>query len=148
MTDTLVKILVNKEDVLAQDSSGVRRVLDSFIPHLLDRNRNSVEILVNGYNNDQRELYLIPEVRTWFHRLFDITPDLFYWMDMRDDRLLLYALMMRSPVRVKGGATIKPEDMQEFLLWGFSQLNEFCNNYNLDPTPSNLHITECVNSMI
>jgi hypothetical protein len=80
MTDTPVTILVNREKVLAKDASRVRRVLDSFVPLFLEKNRNNVAVLVTGYNDDKRELCQIPEVRTWFHSLFDITPDLFYWM--------------------------------------------------------------------
>jgi hypothetical protein len=148
MTDTPVTILINKEEVLAQDASRVRRVLDSFFPLLLEKNRNSVAVLVTGYDDDQRELFLIPEVQAWFHRLFDIAPDLFYWMDMRNGRLLLYALMRCSPVRVEGGTTIRPEDMQEFHMWGFSRLNVFCNTHQLDPTPSNQHIAACIKETI
>ena len=148
MTDTPVTILVNREDVLAQDASRVRRVLDSFVPLLLKKNRNTVEVLVTGYDNDKRELYQISEVGTWFHRLFDITPDLFNWMNMSNNRLLLNALMMHSPVRVQGGTTIRPDDIQKFLIWGFSRLNVFCNTHHLDPTPSNKHITACIKEAI
>jgi hypothetical protein len=148
MTDTPVTILINRVEVLAQDASRVRRVLDSFVPLLLEKNRNAVEVLVTDYNDDKRELYQIPEVRTWFHRLFDITPDLFYWMNMSHNRLLLHALMMHSPIRVQGGATIRPEDMQKFLMWGFFRLNVFCSTHHLDPTPSNKHITECIKEAI
>jgi hypothetical protein len=148
MTDTPVTILINREEVLAQDASRVRRVLDSFIPLLLERNRNAVALLITGYDDDQRELFLIPEVRTWFHRLFDITPDLFYWMDMGNGRLLLHALMMRSPVRVEGGTTIRPEDIQEFLIWGYSGLDVFCTTHHLDPLSSNQHITVCIKGVV
>jgi hypothetical protein len=148
INDMPVTILINKEKVLAQDASRVRRVLDSFAPLLLEKNRNAVVVLVTGYNDDQRELFLIPEVRPWFHRLFDIVPDLFYWMDMRNGRLLLHALMMHPPVRVAGGTTIRPENMRDFLIWGFSRLNVFCNTHQLDPTPSNQHITACIKEAI
>jgi hypothetical protein len=148
MTETPVTILINKEEVLAQDASRVHRVLDPFVPLLLEKNRNAVAVLVTGYDDDQLELFLISEVRTWLHRLFDIVPDLLYWMDMGNGRLLLYALMMGSPVQVEGGTSIRPEDMQEFLMWGFSGLNVFCNTHHLDPTSSNQHITTCIKGAI
>lgn len=137
-------IQVRKEDVLFQDTSDVRDILDSFVPTLLDRNRNAITVHLNGYNDDSRELFFIPEVRTWFHRLFDTIPDLFFWMSMMDECLPLYALMMFKPVRVEGGSVIRPEDMQKFLVWGFNGLNEFCDKHDLDPNPSNKHITNCL----
>jgi hypothetical protein len=146
--DAAATILITKEEILIRDVSHVRSILDSFIPTLVERNRNGVEILITDYDDDERELFLIPEVRPWFHRLFDVIPDLFFWMDMSNGRLLLYALMMRSPVRVEGGTTIIPEDMQEFLTWGFSHLNVFCKMHDFDPEPSNQHINTCIKESI
>jgi hypothetical protein len=57
MTDTPVTILINKEEVLTQDASRERRVLDSFVPLLLEKNRNATAVLVTGYDDDQRELF-------------------------------------------------------------------------------------------
>lgn len=147
MPDALVTIQVSREELLRQDVSRVRRILDSFVPGLLKRNRNAISVEVMGYDDDPRELFLIPEVRKWFHRLFDVTPDWFYWMDMSNDRLLLHALMMFSPVRVEGGTTIRPEDVQAFLMWGFPGLNVFCKNLQIDPTLSSQHVFACVKAM-
>jgi len=36
---------------------------------------------------------------------------------------------------------ITPEDMQEYLIYGFTGLNEFCKKHNLDPEPTNKMIT-------
>jgi hypothetical protein len=133
--------------VLIRDVSRVRRLLDSFLSTLDERNRNAVNVLITDYD-DERELFLIPEVRQWYQSLFHVIPDLFYWMDMSDGRLFLYSLMMHSPIHVDGGTIIRSEDMQEFLKWGFSHLNMFCRIHNLDPTPSNLHINTCFNKSI
>lgn len=137
-------ILVSADEVRAKDASGVRNVIDTFVPALLRRNRNALIILVNGFNDDPRELYLIPEVRTWFHRLFDEVPELFYWANLEDTRFLLFGLMMFSPLRVSRGSTLSPEDMQRFLLWGYGGLNVFCSAHQLDPEPSNAHIFRCL----
>jgi hypothetical protein len=144
MMDALITIMVEKSEVLTQDVSRVRKILDSFLPTLASRNRNNVVILVNGYDDDSRELFLIAEVRTWFHRLFDAVPELFFWMDMHQQRLPFYALMMGEPVRGNGGTTVSSGDMGKFMLWGYTNLNEFCARHNFDATPSNSHILSCL----
>ncbi len=148
MGDTTVIILIEKAEVLAQDVSQVRRTLDAFMPEGAESNRNSIIVLINGYDEDGRELYSIPEVRTWFNHLFEAVPELFYWMDMSKGRLLYHALMMRSPIRVKGGTAVSPEEMQQFLMWGFSRLNVFCQRHHFDPASSNEHITACIRETI
>jgi hypothetical protein len=148
MGDTTGIILISKAEVLAQDVSQVRRTLDALMPEGAENNRNGVIVLIDGYNEDGRELYSVPEVKTWFHRLFDAVPELFYWMDMSNGRLLYHALMMRSPIRVEGGTAVSPEDMQQFLRWGFSHLNVFCQRHQFDPASSNEHITACVREAI
>ena len=100
--NTPVTILVSKDEIVSENVSGVRGILDSFVPILIDRNRNRVTIMINGYDTDSRELFLINEVRKWFHHLFDIVPELFFWLDMRPPWLTFYATMFGTPVRVQG----------------------------------------------
>ena len=144
MTDALVTIMVEKGEILNEDVSRVRQILNSFIPQLFDRNRNGVVILINGYDEDSRDLYRVAEVRTWYHRLFDAVPEFFFWMDMRQKRLAFYALMMGEPQRVDGGTTVSAEDMRKFMVWGHTKLNIFCQAHGLDPSPSNDHIKQCL----
>ena len=138
--NTPVTILVSKDEIVSESVSGVRGILDSFVPILIDRNRNRVTIMVNGYNTDSRELFLINEVRKWFHHLFDVVPELFFWMDMRPPWLTFYAIMFGTPVREQGGTTISREDLQRFLVWGYQNLNVFCSAHGISPDLSNEHI--------
>ncbi|HXG28298.1 MAG TPA: chlororespiratory reduction 6 domain-containing protein [Nevskiales bacterium] len=144
MSETSGIILVEAAEVLTCDTRHVRKTLDSLIPKHMGDNRNGVVILINGYDDDPQELFLIPEVRKWFHSLFDNVPDLFFWMNMGSGRLMFYALMMGKPIRIHGGTTIRSEDMRKFLKWGFYQLNIFCKRHGIDPEPSNQHILECL----
>jgi len=121
-----VTITVSKEAILAHDVGRVREILDSFVPDLIDRNRNRVELEILGYGNDSRELFLIDEVRHWYHTLFDCTPDLFFWMNLRSPWLTFYAIMFGTPVCLAGGTTVSPDDLQRFLVWGYQSLNGFC----------------------
>lgn len=134
-------IRVGQEWILSRNISFVRNLLNTFIPKLLERNRNKVRIEIIGYEQDPRQLFLINEVRAWFHKLFDEIPELFYWMDMSDNYLEFYALMMFTPKRVEGGTILSPEDMQKFLTWGYVNLNEFCAKYAISPDSTNQHIS-------
>jgi hypothetical protein len=146
MLDVRSTINVSKAEVLSLDVRGVRRILDSVLADRaeLERNRNNVAIYVLGYDNDSRELYLIPEVRKWFHRLFDEVPELFYWMNMRENFLVFYALMMQRPIKVEGGTIVSPEDMQQFLVWGYERLNLFCAEQRLNADATKSHISACL----
>ena len=142
--NTPVTILVSKDEIVSENASGVRGILDSFVPILIDRNRNRVTIMINGYDTDSRELFLINEVRKWFHHLFDVVPELFFWLDMRLPWLTFYATMFGTPVRVQGGTTISSEDLQRFLVWGYQNLNVFCSTHGISPDLSNEHIRSAI----
>src|SRR5215831_20778651 len=73
-----VTIMISREEIVSEDVSRVRTILNTFVPTLVERNRNRVTIMVEGYNDDPRELFLINEVRKWFHHLFDAVPELFF----------------------------------------------------------------------
>ena len=139
-----VTIAVNKNEVLALDTSRVRRILDDFMPELADRNRNGVVILVNGYEDDPRELVIIPEVRAWFNRIFEVVPEIFFWMDLRPPYLTFYAIMASTPIRRDGGKTLSADDIKKFMVWGYTSLNRFCAAHNLDRGPSNAHVLTCL----
>ena len=139
-----VTIQVNKDEILALDTSRVRRILDTFIPELVDRNRNGVTVLVNGYEADPRELIVIPEVRAWFRRLSEVVPEIFFWMDLRPPFFTFYAIMASTPIRRDGGTTLSADDLKKFMIWGYTGLNLFCQTHNFDPGPSNAHIKQCI----
>lgn len=139
-----VTITVNKYEILRLDVSGVRNILDGFPPDLVERNRNGVTILVNGYEDNPRELVIIPEVRLWFHRLFEVVPEIFFWMDLRPPYLTFYAIMASAPVRRDGGTSLSAEDLKNFMLWGYTNLNVFCKAHGFHPGPSNEHIKNCI----
>ncbi len=141
-----VTILISKDEIVSVNASRVREILDSFVPTLIDRNRNRVNIMVNGYDDDSRQLFLIGEVRKWFHHLFDVVPELFFWMDMLPPWLAFYSIMFGTPVRAEGGTTVSKEDSQRFLVWGYQNLNIFCSTHGVSPDLSNEHIRCAIES--
>ena len=121
---------------------GVMEILDSFIPHLIDHNRNRMEFEVLGYEEDPREIYEIPEVRQFFQRFFQIYPGLFFWLNTRSHMMLLMAIYVFKPIRVDNNTTISNTDFQKFLKEGFIGLNLFSKKYGLDPDPTNKAIKQ------
>jgi hypothetical protein len=119
-----VIIQVSHVEVTQCDPSRIARILEDFVPHLLDRNRNRVQIEVMGY--DQRELFDIPEVRKYFTALFELHAGLFYWIDVSSSILVFLGLMLFEPNRVAGRVGLLPRDMQVYHARGFAGLNSFC----------------------
>jgi hypothetical protein len=141
---TPVTILVSKEEILSGDVSRVRSILDSFVPEALENNRNRIIVNVLGYSDDSRELYLIGEVRNWFHCLFDSVPELFFWLNLTQPWLTFYAIMHGTPIRQNEGTTVSREDLEHFLIWGYEQLNQFCNKHSVPVEPSNTHVRNAI----
>lgn len=145
MTETPpVIISIPRIAVETCNPAPVAEILNSFIPHLCDRNRNRVQFEVLGYLEDPRELYDITEVRLYYQALFDKYPGLFYWIDTDSHMLLLFALMLHEPIRSQGQVTVSPADLQSFLLSGFVGLNEFCQYHGLSQEPANQAIRRWV----
>ena len=144
----LCLIQVSKQEILAKDTSRVIDILDSFIPNLLERNRNGVQIEVNGYNADKRELFHIDEVREYFKTLFENVPHLFYWMDFNSFMPLFLGLMLYKPMRVSGQVTISSRNLQEFVYLGFLGLNEFCTQHHISVESTNNLINKWLNDQV
>lgn len=137
-----VTIQISREEIASRDVSRVREILDSFNPVLLERNRNRVQIEIQGFGDDSLELFLINEVRRWFHALFDAVPEIFYWMDMSEQWFTYYTLMFNHPITTEGSTTTSAEGVQRFMLWSFENLNRFCSAHDVSPEPCNQHLKE------
>jgi len=132
-----VIIQVSRDEVENIDTSGVIGILDSFVPDLIDRNRNRVQIEVLGYADDPRELFDIPEIRRYFAKLFEDSDSLLFWIAIDSHMFIFLGLMLYEPVRVKGRVTLKPLHLQAFLQRAFVKLNRFCEQYQQSPEPTN-----------
>src|SRR5690242_947105 len=121
-----VTIQVSQAEVADCDTDRLSQILDSFVPRLLDRNRNRVQIEVMGYGADARELFDVPEVRAYFGAVFERNPGLFYWIDVSSYMFIFLGLMLFEPYRVGAKVGLRPRDMQTYLSKGFKGLNVFC----------------------
>ena len=142
-----VTIQVSKREIHSYDVSRASDILASFVPVLLEKNRNRVQIEVLEFNEDPRELYDIPEVRNYFQILFRDNPGLFYWIDVESYMFIFLGLMLYEPYRVEGRAGLTPVDMQSYLIKGFTGLNKFCESTGASPDETNTTINQNLRSL-
>ena len=140
-----VVIQISRQEVTGRAPQRVAEIINSFIPSLLERNRNRVQLEVFGYGDDPRELFDIAEVRAYFRDLREIFPGMFYWLDTYADgfTFILMGLLLYTPIRVGNGqVTISSSDLQDFLTSGYVELNAFCKHYGISADATNRSIKE------
>jgi len=135
-------IQISRREVELCNTSGVTAILTSWVPTLLERNRNRVQMEVLGYQDDPRELFDIPEVRSFFEAVFRANPGLFYWIDVESYMFVFLGLMISEPHRKDGQVYIVPKDMQAYLVRGFTGLNQFCAETGASPDATNALVNE------
>lgn len=70
---------VNKSEVINKNTNTLNRVLKSLRKDLI-KSYCKIMIIFDGYDNDQREIYEIKEIRDYVRKLFDENNDLFYFI--------------------------------------------------------------------
>ena len=71
----------DKAMVIHKDVSYFGPVRDDLINLTVEYGQlNHVEILIGGYNDDDRSLYEVPEVRRWIKLIHTRWPDLLFWL--------------------------------------------------------------------
>jgi hypothetical protein len=135
-------ILISRESVEANDTSRVVDILGLLREKWLVARRNTVRIVVNGYDDDPRDLFDIDEVRSYFQKLFIQVPGLFYWIEIDSYMFSFLGLMLYRPFRpVTGKVGITPADLQRYLARGFEGLNYFCGENKVSPQPTTWLVT-------
>jgi hypothetical protein len=126
----------------------VIEIIEGFSLLLADRNRNRLQFEVLGYGEDPRELYDIPEVKSYFRQLWEMHDGLFYWLETEEHMMGLMALLIYEPVRTGDGhVTIYTDSLQNYLIVGFMKLNYYCQQRGLSPDASTTTVTEWAKPM-
>ena len=99
----------------------------------LEAMMNSVALMIDGYNHDPREIYAIPEVRTFYQQLWQRWPYWLYFCNLDTENLMMMvmccldsldALKIQGQPQVQ--VQINPLEVVQFISGGFVPMNEMC----------------------
>ena len=106
--------------------------------------QGQVDISFEGWDDDAREIYEIPEIRTFLHLLDEKFPYWLYFLSTEFDLLRMVAFCLCHAVRTGvDSARIEPQALQAFLHSHFAAMNRLFENYGLAER-INEEISQCV----
>ncbi|HRI15563.1 MAG TPA: hypothetical protein PLX89_21400 [Verrucomicrobiota bacterium] len=110
------------------------------LPHGADLARlmGGLAFTVDGYNDDPREIYAIPEVRGFYAAFHQAWPYWLYFCDLHQDSLktmIMCCLPSLATVARAGRSTVgvqlDPTDLLHFIAEDFAPMNEMCERAGL-----------------
>ena len=130
-----LRVVVNRSEVEALDVSHAATKLSRVLANrnTVERYRKNVDLAFFGYSNDPRELYDIPEVRTFCSKLDEAFPYWFYFLSTDGVTLKVIASCLCSVTQVRPGViSIGSDDLLDFMTRGYEAMNWLFDNYSLD----------------
>ena len=132
--DSIV-LVASRDEVERLDLSGCLQVLDSLIEsrEKAMRFRDQVVFGLDGYNDDPRELFEIPEVRTFIRELDAKWPYWFFFLSKATDTLKMIMFSLCRYQRVGAGLTrYDPGDFELFMYRHFDAFNRIFDRFDFD----------------
>ena len=140
-------VMVSRETVEAGDIAPALGSLSALIEsretarHFLGQ----VDLAIDGYNDDPRELFEVPEVRAYLAALDEQFPYWFPFLSLDTEALKLVTFSLCDIERVASGLVeIDPEDLRDFLVRHFGAMNRLFELYELGED-LNEKISEAIN---
>ena len=94
---------------------------------------NSLALMIDGYDTDPREIYAIPEVRSFYKQLWERWPYWLFFCNLDTENLMMMVmccLESLDALKVKGQEQVKvsidPLEVVRFISGGFVPMNEMC----------------------
>ena len=94
---------------------------------------DSLALTISGYDDDIREVYAIPEIRTFYRQLWERWPYWLYFCNLETENLMMMvmccldsldAMKVKDQPQVK--VSINPLEVVRFISGGFVPMNEMC----------------------
>lgn len=133
-------LIVHRESVERMEFDGVWDTIERLSKDrasLLEK-RNSLDIMIHGYDDDEREAYEIPEIRAWYKESLNQGIPWFYFladtMDNMSLKVLMFSVCEINTERVKGKVKLslaKLNDLEEFMSINLHNLNVFAEENNI-----------------
>ena len=129
-----LRVVVFRAEVETADVSRTAAVLSRVLVDRssVQRYRERVDLSFDGYSNDPRELYEIPEVRRFCKKLDESFPYWFYFLSTESFMLRIVASCLCSVTKPMLGIVSFGPDLVEFITAHFQALNWIFDNYSLD----------------
>jgi hypothetical protein len=104
------------------------------VPEVARRVRGRLFFGIRGYEDDVKDLWEFPEVRTWMQDLNAQFPYWFYFMDLGPHSTLAFvAFSLCQYEKVPGGKRLPPEELRRFLVSGLATMNLLCKQIGESP---------------
>lgn len=94
---------------------------------------NSLALMIEGYDDDPREIYAIPEVRAFYKQLWQRWPYWLYFCNLDTENLMMMVMCCLDSLdalKVQGQpqvhVQINPLEVVQFISGGFVPMNEMC----------------------
>ena len=145
-----IMLTIDKSQILNGRYDQLKEFLGrlSSSSELIMSTRGKLDILIDGFNSDTRELFEIVEVKKWMNLVFENTIGLSYFLSKDEFSHFLkqlYFSWTNSKVIQSTDATpttqeekvikiVDEEKIPEFLIMVFSDLNNFCISNNISTT--------------
>ncbi len=135
-TDNPVFFGVPYDDIQSGDLSTVLDMLQGFLQSqdAVVNGRGRVSLFFEGYDDDPRDVYDIPEIRRYAKALDEAFPYWFYFVILDQpggSTLQVLALCLCRVVKVSGGSKPDTDDYKKFLFSHIAALNELCDRFQL-----------------
>jgi hypothetical protein len=144
-TDAL-GVVVSRRDVELLNTTPTLTTLRSL---LFDREtvanfQGQVDVCFEGWDDDPREIYVIPEIRTFLHMLDEEFPYWLYFLSTEFGMLRTIALCLCHATRVDNGkARVEPAALEAFLIAHLGSMNRLFDQFDLGDQ-INKEISQCV----
>lgn len=107
-----------------------------------------ISLVVDGYNDDPREIFEVPEVRAFIKALDQQWPYWFFFLSQADDSIKLLESCLCDTIEViPGVASIDLDQMERALARHFGAMNRLCEALNV-PEETIEEISEGIISLI
>ena len=94
---------------------------------------NHLALFIEGYDDDPREIYAIPEVRKFYQQLWERWPYWLYFCNLDTENLMMMVMCCLDSLdalKVQGReqvqVSLEPLEILQFISGGFVPMNEMC----------------------
>lgn len=139
------------EDIQTGDVATVLSALQGFLENreTVINGRGRVTLLFEGYDDDLRDVFDIPEIRRYAKALDEQFPYWFYFACLDcGSTLQVLSLCLCQVVKVPGGSTPHPDDLKQFLISHIVALNQLCEKFALGDAVKNQVTTEALAHLV